>query len=319
MQKTIIKLLTGLSLVACAAVAQAQYPTKPITMVVSFPPGGTSDSLARLIAKNLSDGIGQPVIVENKPGAEGQIAATDIMKSSPDGYRIGFVTSGNLSALPAMRKTPPYAPATDFTPIADVGRYAFFLFTHPSLPAKDFKEFIAYAKANPGKVSYGTGNATGVLAFGQLKSMFGIDVLHIPYKGEPPATTDLVSGRIDAMIGTAAGLPYVNDGRLRTLVTLLPKRSPLAPETPVLKEIGMGELPVILWAGIVGPAGIPKDIVDRLNQVINTTIAKPEIQAQIEQMGFALTPTTPEAFGLMIKEQVDAYETLAQSIGLKAQ
>ncbi|RTZ43199.1 tripartite tricarboxylate transporter substrate binding protein [Candidimonas sp. SYP-B2681] len=317
MQRTFIKLLTGLGLAACAALAHAQYPTKPISMVVSFPPGGTSDSMARIIAKNLSDGIGQPVIVENKPGAEGQIAAMDVMKAAPDGYRIGFVTSGNLSALPAMRNTPPYDPATDFTAIADIGRYAFFLFTHPKVPAKTFKEFIEYAKANPDTLSYGTGNATGVLAFAQLKSMFGIDLLHVPYKGEPPATTDLVSGRVDAMIGTGAGLPYAKDGRLRTLVTLLPTRSPLAPDVPVLKEIGMGELPVIIWAGIVGPKGMPKDVVDRLNQVINASLAKPDVRSQIEQLGFAVTPSKPDVFAAMIKEQVGAYESLVNSIGMK--
>jgi tripartite-type tricarboxylate transporter receptor subunit TctC len=310
------RVFVALSFTLCAGAAHAQYPTKPITMVVPFPPGGTSDALARILAKNVSESIGKPMIVENKPGAEGLIAAQDVAKAAPDGYKIALVTSGNLSALPAMRKNPPYDVVKDFTPIADIGRYAFFLFVHNSVPAKNFKEFVAYAKANPGKMTYGTGNNTGVLTFAQVKTMFGIDLLHVPYKGEPPATTDLVAGRLQAMIGTGAGLPYAKDGKLRTLVALLPERSPLAPDVPTLREIGVGDLPVIVWAAIVGPAGIPKDIVERLNKEFVAAASKPDVKAQIEQMGFAVTPGRAEALGAMIKEQVGAYRKLVQTIGM---
>lgn len=316
MQRILKRVLLGLSFAACATAAHAQYPTKPIAMVVPFPPGGTSDALARILAKNVSDSLGKPIIVENKPGAEGQIAAQDVAKATPDGYKIALVTSGNLSALPAMRKRPPYDVVKDFTPIADIGRYAFFLFVHPSVPVKNFREFVEYAKANPGKMSYGTGNNTGVLAFAQVKTMFGIDLLHVPYKGEPPATTDLVAGRLQAMIGTGAGLPYSKEGKLRTLVALLPERSSLAPNVPVLREIGMGDLPVIIWAAIVGPAGIPKDIVERLNKEFVAAASKPDVKAQIEQMGFAVTPGRPEVLGAMIKEQVGAYGKLVHDIGM---
>jgi tripartite-type tricarboxylate transporter receptor subunit TctC len=319
MQRILKRILLSLAFAACATAAHAGYPDKLITMVVPFPPGGTSDALARILAKQVSVSIGKPVIVDNKPGAEGLLAAQDIAKAAPDGYRIALATNGNLSALPAMRKTPPYDPVTDFTPIADIGRYAFFLYVHPSVPAKTFREFVDYAKANPGKMTYGTGNNTGVLAFAQVKSMFGIDLLHVPYKGEPPATTDLVAGRLQAMIGTGAGLPYANDGKLRTLVALLPTRSPLAPDVPVLREIGMGDLPVLVWAGIVGPAGMPKEIVERLNKEFVAAANKPEIKAQIEHMGFAVTPSKPEAFGAMIKEQVNAYRKLVQTIGMPLQ
>lgn len=313
------RLLLALGLTAACAGAHAQYPARPITMVVPFPPGGTSDSLARIIAKNVGENLGQSVVVENKPGVEGQIAAQDIAKSAPDGYRIALVTSGNFSVLPAMRKNPPYDVVTDFTPIADVGRYAFFLYVNPSVPAKNMREFVAYAKANPGKMSYGSGNGTGVLVFAQIKSLFGIDLLHVPYKGEPPAMTDLLAGRLDAMIATGAGLPFAKEGKLRPLVTLLPTRSPLAPEVPVMREAGMSELPVVIWAAVVGPAGMPKDIVERLNKAVLASLGKPDVVASIEQMGFAVTPGRPEVLGNLIKTQVGAYTKLVKSIGLPLQ
>jgi tripartite-type tricarboxylate transporter receptor subunit TctC len=301
---------------ACAVTAHAEYPSKPITVVVPFQAGGTSDALARVLAKQVSASLGKPIIIENKPGAEGLLGAQDVAKAAPDGYRIALVTNGNLSALPAMRKVPPYDPVTDFTPIAGIGRYAFFLYVHSSVPAKNFREFVEYAKANPGKMSYGSGNGTGVLTFAQLKSMFGIDLLHVPYKGEPSAIMDLSAGRLQAMIATAVALPYVKDGTLRMLVALLPNRSPLAPNVPVLREIGMGDLPVQIWAGIVGPAGLPKDIVERLNKEFVAAANKPEVRAQIEQMGFALMPARPEAFATMVKEQAGAYRKLVSTIGM---
>jgi tripartite-type tricarboxylate transporter receptor subunit TctC len=316
MHRILTRLVAGIGFAAIAAAAHAQYPTKPITMVVPFPPGGTTDALARILAKNISESMGKPVIVENKPGAEGQVAAQDLARSVPDGYRIGLVTSGNMSALPAMRKNPPYDVIADFTPIADIGRYAFFLYVHPSVPAKTFNEFIAYAKANPGKMTYGTGNNTGVLTFAQVKRMFNIDLLHVPYKGEPPATTDLMAGRLQAMIGTGAGLSASKEGKLRTLVALLPERSALAPDVPTLREVGMGDLPISPWAAIVGPAGIPKEAVDRLNQELMAAASKPAVKAQIEQMGFAVTPGRPQALANLMKEQLRTHRKLVEEIGL---
>jgi tripartite-type tricarboxylate transporter receptor subunit TctC len=312
-------LYVGLSLTACLAGAHAQYPDKPITMLVPFPPGGTTDALARILAKNVAESLGKPIIVENKPGAEGQLAAQELSRATPDGYKIGLVTSGNMSALPAMRKNPPYDVIKDFTPIADIGRYAFFLFVHSSVPATNFKEFIAYAKANPGKMSYGTGNNTGVLTFAQVQRMVGIELLHVPYKGEPPATLDLVAGRLQAMIGTGAGLPYAKDGKLRTLVTLLPERSALAPDVPVLREIGMSDLPITPWAAIVGPAGLPKEVVERLNKELVAAAGKHDVKAQIEQLGFGVTPGRPETLANLIKDQLAAHRKLVEAIGLPLQ
>jgi tripartite-type tricarboxylate transporter receptor subunit TctC len=302
-------------LVSTAAIAQ--YPAKPISLVVPFPAGATTDTIARVLAQHVSVSIGRTVVVENRPGAEGQLAAQEVAKSPPDGYKITLATSGNLSVLPALRKSPPYDVVADFTPIADVGRYAFFLYVHPSVPAQTFKAFVDHAKANPGKLAYSTGNNTGVLTMGQIKAQFGLDMQQVPYKGEPPAIVDLVAGRTQAMIATGIGVPHVKEGRLRMLVQLLPKRSNLAPEVPVLTEIGMSDLPVVVWAALVGPAGIPAEIVERLNREFNAAMARPEVVTQMEQLGFALTPSTPVALRELIKDQAGAYRALVKTIGMQ--
>lgn len=182
--KSALKLLAmtaGIS-IACLCSAQAQYPSRPITMVVTFQAGGITDSIARLLAQKASESLGKPIVIDNRPGAEGQIGAQVLSKSAPDGYTIGFVSSGNMSGIPAMSLNPPYDVEKDFTPIADVGRYAFFLYVNEKLPAKTFQEFVELAKSKPGVLNYGTGNNTGVLVFAQLQRTFGIKLEHIPYK-----------------------------------------------------------------------------------------------------------------------------------------
>lgn len=307
----------GLGVASFSAVHAADdYPSRPMTMVVSFAAGGSTDTIARLLAQNVSETLGKAVVVENKPGAEGQLGAQHIAKAAPDGYTFGLVTSGNMSGLPAMRKDPPYDVVKDFTPIADIGRYGFFLFINESLPVKTFQEFLDYAKANPGKMSYGTGNNTGVLTFAQIKRMFDIDLVHVPYKGEPSATTDLVANRIQAMIGTGAGLPYAEQGKLRTLITLLPVRSPMAPDVPALNEVGMGELPISPWAGIVGPAGMPAEAVEKLSAAFVAAASKPEVKAVIDKQGFTLTPQPPREFAELIAQQLEAHRALVKNAGI---
>lgn len=296
--------------------AHAQFPERPLNMIVSFAAGGSTDSIARLLANKVSEILGQSVVVQNKPGAEGQLGAQEISRARPDGYTFGFVTSGNMSALPAMRKQPPYDVKKDFTPIADVGRYAFFLYVHESMPVRTFAEFVDYAKARPGKLSYGTGNNTGVLAFAQINKVFGLDLVHIPYKGEPPATTDLVTNRIQTMIGTGAGLNYEKEGKIRTVITLLPERSPMAPDVPTFTEAGLDELPIALWAAIVGPAGMPDEAVQKLSDAFVEAAQVPEIKQQIEQWGFALTPDGPEGLARLIDQQDEAYRTLVKEAGI---
>jgi len=297
--------------------ANAQYPTKAITVVVPFPPGATTDTIARVLGQAVSNSIGKPVVIENKPGAEGQLAAQDVAKAAPDGYKIMLATSGNMSVLPALRKNPPYDVVADFTPIADVGRYQFFLYVHPGIPARSFKEFIDYAKANPGKISYGTGNNTGVMTMASIKAVHGLDMLHVPYKGEPPAMIDLVAGRVQAMIGTGIGIPYVKDNRLRMLVALLPKRSSVAPEVPTMREVGQKDLEAVVWAAFLGPAGMPREAIERLNKEFNAAMANPEVQGQIEKLGFTLNPASSESLGVLVKDQLGVYRKLVRDAGLQ--
>ena len=304
------------ALLGAPLAALAQFPARPVTLVVPFPPGATTDTIARILAQQASVGLGRTVVVENKPGAEGQLAAQDVAKSPADGYRITLATAGNLSALPAMRRSPPYDPVADFTPVADVGRYQFFVYAHPSLPAKSFREFIEHARANPGKLSYGTGNNTGVLTMAGFRSAHGLDMTHVPYKGEPPAIADLVAGRVQAMVATGIGIPHAREGRLRMLAALLPQRSPLAPDVPTLRETGQKDLDAVLWAGVVGPAGMPADALERLHREFNAALVHPEVVAAIEKLGFTLTPGKAEAFGALIREQVAVFRRLVRDAGL---
>lgn len=302
---------------AMATNAHADYPTKPITIVVPFPAGATTDTVARALSQAASSELGQPIVIDNKPGAEGQIAAQDVVRAEPDGYRLLLATSGNLSLVPALRKKPPYDMLKEFTPIADVGRFGFFLYVNPSVPAKTLGEFLAYAKANPGKLGYGTGNNTGVVAFSHFKKLSGIDMTQVPYKGEPPAMLDLIAGRTQAMIGTTIGQSYVREGKLRALVTINAQRNSLLPDVPTLREAGMKDLDIVPWAGLVGPAGVPKDVVTRLNHAFVAAMHKPEVRAQMDRLGFPLTPSSPEAFGRMMESQLAVHARLVKAAGLR--
>ena len=210
------RILAGLALAAIAASAAAQYPNKPIKLIVPFPAGSATDTISRILGNSVSQSIGQTIVVENKAGADGAIAGAEVAKAPPDGYTLLMATNSPMAVAPAMKKVPPYDPVNDFTPITDIGRYTFFLFAYAGLPQKTLAELIAYAKANPGKLAYATGNTTGIVSFAQFSSLAGIQMLHVPYKGEPAAITDLIAGRVQLIFATpTTGLAHVKDGKLR--------------------------------------------------------------------------------------------------------
>jgi tripartite-type tricarboxylate transporter receptor subunit TctC len=282
-------------LLALAGSAFAQYPGKPLRLVVGFPPGGSADPTARALAAPLAELLGQPVVVENRPGGDSAIGAEMVSKSAPDGYTIFYGSSSAMTAAVALRKVPPYDPLKDFTPIGMVGRAMTFLYVTPEVPAKTLKEFIAHAKANPGKLNYATGNPLSILYNAQLIGATGISMVHVPYKGEGPVTPDLIAGRVQSSILSSPGaISLAKDGRLRALAVLADRRAPILPEVPTIAEAGVPEVTTRHWAGIFGPPGLPRAIVDRLNREINAALKTQNLLAQFERYGYAAEGSTPE-------------------------
>jgi tripartite-type tricarboxylate transporter receptor subunit TctC len=311
-------LLLGLALGLGAPLpAAAQYPNKPIRLVLQFPAGGIADAVARIVAQPLSQALGQPVIVENRPGADGAIAGETVMKAAPDGYTLLLATNSTLSAVPTLRKNPPYDPVNDFAPISMVGRFSFFAFTHPGVSANTLAEFVKHARANPGKLNYGTGNTTSILATAQFKSLAGIDMVQVPYKGDAPATTDLLGGRVDLVIAsTVPGLALAKEGKIRALATLLARRSSHLPDVPTMAEAGFPEYSVTSWAAIFGPAKLPRPIVERLTREINAILQRPEVKEQLDRQAFETEASTPEALGAFVKDQLEVWRRAVREAGI---
>jgi tripartite-type tricarboxylate transporter receptor subunit TctC len=303
---------------AAPLAAFAQYPNKPIRMVVPFPAGSATDTITRILSNSVSQSIGQPLVVENKAGADGAISASEVAKSSADGYTLLMATNSPMSAVPAMKKTPPYDPVADFTPITDVGRYTFFIVIHPGVPAKSLAELIDYARANPGKLNYATGNTTGIVSTAFFASQAQIQMVHVPYKGEPQAITDLVAGRVQLMFASSStSVPQIREGKLRAVVTTLAKRSPLLPEVPSIAEAGMPQFSITSWAGLFGPAKMPRDVVERLNREFGAAMSRADVQAAMERQAFALSPSTPEQLAAFVKEQLESYRRTLQAAGVQ--
>jgi tripartite-type tricarboxylate transporter receptor subunit TctC len=306
----------ALALLSCAA--QAQFPAKPIRVVVPFPAGSATDTVARVLSASVSQAVGQTLVVENKAGADGAIAAAEVAKSPADGYTLLMATNSPMSAVPAMKKVPPYDPVADFTPITDVGRYTFFIVVHPDVPAKSLQELIAYARTNPGKLNYATGNTTGIVSTAFFASQAQIKMVHVPYKGEPQALTDLVAGRVQVMFcSSGTSVPQIREGRLRALVTTLPRRSHLLPEVPTIAEAGMPQFSITSWAGLFGPAKMPREVVERLNREFAAAMGRADVQAAMEKQAFALSPSSPERLADLVKQQLDSYRATLRAAGVE--
>jgi tripartite-type tricarboxylate transporter receptor subunit TctC len=299
--------------------ARAQaFPSKPIKLVVPFPAGSATDAIARVIGASVSSAIGQPVLVENKAGADGAIAGAEVVRSTPDGYTLLMATNSPMAAAPAMKKNPPYDPITDFTPISDIGRYTFFIVVHPSVPAKTVAELVAFAKAKPGELNYATGNTTGIVSMALFNALGGVKMTHVPYKGEPQALTDLVSGRVQVMVvSSGTSLPHIREGRLRALATTLDKRSPALPDVPTIAEAGMPQFRLTSWAAVFGPAKMPRDVVERLNREFVAAIGRPDVQQAMEKQAFMLQGSTPEQLGSLVKEQFESYKSTMKIAGIE--
>lgn len=307
-----------LALLVVSGAAEAQFPAKPIRVVVPFPAGSATDTITRVLAQSVSQSIGQTVVVENKAGADGAIAAAEVAKAAPDGHTLLMATNSPMSAVPAMKKNPPYDPVADFTPITDVGRYTFFIVVHPSVPAKTLKELIDHARANPGKVNYATGNTTGIVSTAFFASLAKIDLVHVPYKGEPQALTDLLAGRVQLMFcSSGTSMPQIREGKLRPIVTTLAKRTHLLPELPTIAEAGMPEFSITSWAGLFGPAKMPAAVVERLNREFVAAMGRSDVQAAMEKQAFALSPSSPRELAAFVKEQMESYRRILRAAGVE--
>lgn len=290
------------------ASAQTAWPSKPVRILTPFTAGGATDVIARSLAVHLQAALKQPVNVEPRPGADGALAAQELLRSPADGHTVYFATSSALSYVPHIRKSAGYDPLKDFIPLTQFVTFTFYLMVHESIPGKTLAEALVHIKANPGKYSYGSGNSTALLGAAQLVSSAGADMVHAPYKGESQAVVDMVGGRVHMMWASPAVMPaLLKDGKFRPLAVLLPERSPGMPEVPTIGEAGMPLVNVVPWGGFVVPASTPRDVANALAKSLRDAINLPEMRAPADRAGLVLRPTTSEAFAKLLVEQLAAY------------
>jgi tripartite-type tricarboxylate transporter receptor subunit TctC len=323
-RRAIFALLASGTLMAAASVAPhpaaaaEAWPSRPITIIVPFGAGSGTDIVTRIIGQPLGIALGQNIVVDDRQGANGGIAATYVAKAPADGYTLLMSTNSPHSANPFLLKNIAYDPVKDFAPVTRIGSFTLMFVINPTLPVKTIPELIAYAKANPGKLTYGSGNTSGILAGETLKHWAGIDILQVPYKSVPPALNDVIAGRVSmTFTDLTPGLPHVNSGSLRALGITRLKRSVLLPDLPTFDESGLKDFEVESWAGLFAPAGIPADIVTRLNLEIRKIVENPQVKAQIAQIGFEVFGSTPEELGAFVKDQLVRTARMVKDAGIE--
>ena len=303
---------------AVAPAAHAQYPSKPVRIVVPFAAGSSTDVITRILAQPLQQSLGQTFVIDNRPGADGALAGDMVAKAPADGYTLLMATNSPLSAVPHLRKSVPYDALKDFAPISMVGYYTFLLAVNASVPAKSLRELFDYAKANPGKLNYATGNTSSIVITAMLYSLAGVKMLHVPYKSEPPAVVDLISGQVQVMVTSYATVAsHLRDGRLRALALVLNQRSPLLPNVPTVVESGMPKFTITPWAGVFAPARTPKAVVDKLSREFNAALKRPAIRSQLDQQAFAGEGSTPEALDAWVKDQYQIWGAAMREAGIQ--
>ena len=300
--------------------AHAQsWPAKPIKVIVNFPPGGAADQLARIVSQPLSEALGQPVVIENRGGAGGNIGGDAVAKSPADGYTLLLSSGGMVSINPHLYARMPFDPAKDLRPVASIARIAVYLVTRPELPAKNVNELVAHLKANPGKVTFGspgTGSSPH-LAAELLKSMTGTYAVHVPYRGGGPALQDLLGGQFDFWFDPGVGLPHVRTGKLKLLAVGSPKRSPLFPDVPTMNEAGLKGFDADSYFGLYAPAASPNEVVTRVNAEMNKILANASIRERIVALGGEAAPGTPAEFGARAATDSKRFGELIRSRGIK--
>ncbi|HJY17426.1 MAG TPA: tripartite tricarboxylate transporter substrate binding protein [Xanthobacteraceae bacterium] len=323
MKKLLAVFVTVAAAIACNgllnnALRADDYPSRPITMISVFGPGSASDTLCRILADPLSQALGQPIVVEDRPGADGAVAAAYVHHQPADGYTLLMATNSPLSADPFLHKVD-YDVMRDFAPVTRVGSFTLMLVINPKLPFHSVQELVAYAKANPGQLSFASGNTAGIVGGDTLANWAGIKLIHVPYTSTPPALEDIIAGRVSMMFADlTTAMPHVAAGTLRALAVSRIKRSSLFPDLPTMDESGLKGFNLDAWAGLVAPSGVPQSVIDKLNPVLRKIIDSPDVQKKFKNVGFEAFSSTPAELGDYIKVQLDEWQKMVKDANIQA-
>ena len=307
-------------LVTPLAVQAEGYPTKTVKLIVPFAPGGTTDIIARILGEKITPALGQTMIVENKAGGGGIVGANELAKAAPDGYTLGVATVSTVAANPAINPKTPYNPLTDFAPIINVAATPNVIAVHPSFLARDYKTFLEVLKKSPGRYSYATSGTGGIghLQMELYKSLTGIFITHIPYRGAGPALNDTVAGQVPVIFDNLpSALPFIKDGRLIPIVVAAPQRLAVLPNVPTFKEVGLEPVNRMAFYGLVAPKGTPREVVDKLGSAVRKTLEDPAVKKRIEDTGSIIVANTPEQFATQIKAEFEVYKKVVEVQKLK--
>ena len=320
MQRRYLLVLPVLAATLASGSALAQnYPNRVVRLQVPFAPGGTTDIVGRVIAEPLGKALGQTVIIENKAGGGGVVGATETARAVPDGYNLGVATVSTTAANPAINPKIAYNPLTDFTPIINIAATPNIIAVHPSFPARNYKEFVAELKKNPGKYSYSSSGTGGIghLQMELYKNLSGTFVTHIPYRGAGPALNDTVAGQVNMIFGNLpSALPFIQQKRLIPIVVAAPQRLAVLPDVPTFKEVGLEPVNRMAYYGILGPKGLPKEVVDKVSAGVKKALEDPAVRRRIEDTGSLIIGNTPEQFTAQIKAEYEVYKKVVETAKL---
>jgi tripartite-type tricarboxylate transporter receptor subunit TctC len=310
-------LASAVALSAPPAIAQT-YPSRPVTLITPFAAGSVTDATARAIAQHLQDALGQSFVVENRAGAGGLLAANAVARAAPDGHTLLITTNSTHSAAPGLFKSVPYDPIKDFTPVARIGSFPSLIAVHPGQPIQSMQEFVSYAKANPGKLSYAHGNSTGHITGEALKRRTGIDVVRVAYRSNPAAMTDLIAGHVPAMIPDfGVALPQVKAQKIRPLAVLTRERSTTLPDLPTLHETVLPNYDLLAWAGLFAPANLPQPIAARLSAELEKMLSRPEIKERFLSSGVEVFFSGPKEFDAYVRSELTKWTGLIKEVGIE--